>query len=213
VIRQVRPLVAALAGLALVAPTTAHATQRTWRNHDGTAETSVLIDEFFDWVSTGWDLPEGSVSSANSATIRIYAQAENCGSGTSGTQEIWWGAQFAADFDPCVVFPTSGFGWAAISIPLSFVHEGPASGANYFHVDDGPGDHVARYAIDADTHGFGTAHEAKHDDLFGGRRPSPASRCGTSSSTATRRRSRRPRGRSRSGWWIRARRRPRGRSR
>lgn len=156
----IRALAVLLPALSLAAlPGTSYAVQRSWSHHDGTAETSVYVDDFYDNVFVKWDLVPESVNSASSAALRIYGQAVNCGPGTSGVQAIE-GYGPAIQFDPCAVFPTSGFGWGSIPIPLSMlVGQQTYWGYHQFSVWDRAGDHSARYALDTDSDAMTSAYE------------------------------------------------------
>ena len=145
--------------LAVVVPGTAHAATRTYAVHDGTAEAGFRFDpeDGWDWLSVGFNYPEGTVASASSATLRIYAQAEGCGSGTTGTQAVYTNSNaLVTEFDPCAVFPTTGFGWASFSIPVSVFPSGSPSWAVKLHPVDRPGERHTLFAFDTDTEAGGT---------------------------------------------------------
>lgn len=151
--------------LALVVPGTAHAAARTYAVHDGTAEASMPLypEDGRDWLSVGFDYPEGTVSAASSATLRIYGQAGGCGPGTTGTQAIYNNdGDLATEFDPCAVFPTTGFGWASLAIPVSTFHWWSQSWAIALHPEDRPGEHYTLFAFDTDTDA-GNTYSYSHD--------------------------------------------------
>lgn len=162
---RVTTIVLPALSLALVMPGTAHATARTYSLHDGTAEAGLPFqpDDGRDLLSVGFFYPEGTVSSANSATLRIYGRAGGCGPGTTGTQAIYNNSgELATEFDPCAVFPTTGYGWASLPVPVSTFHWWSPAWATKLHPEDRPGEHYAIFAFDTDTEAGGT-YSYSHD--------------------------------------------------
>ncbi len=149
----------AVLGAVLVLPGTAHADTVTYADHDGTAEAAVHVDDHVnDRASKFFRVLGGTIATATSATLRVYGRADGC-TGSGPTQRISADNTPIADFDPCQVFPTSGFGWATFPLPLSTLD--PDWGSHTFRVE-----HVAvaplrsaYYAIDIDAPYSGTTAE------------------------------------------------------
>ena len=152
--------------LVLSVPGVAHAAG-TYRDDDGTRETAVLLDSFYDRATKRLHLPSGHLAGATGATLWLYARAEACAEpGWDDDIRVNEG-YLVASYDPCALWSESSYGWHGFPIPMARLKDGQVNEFRIYSSNGTRTGHNAYYGVDTTSdNGRSDVHE--EDPSFSG---------------------------------------------
>jgi hypothetical protein len=150
-------------GFVVALPGVASAGTYVVRYDDGTRESSYQLAPPGNQAYKYLPVSRSTIGAATSATVWVYATATGCDAAPELSQQLVVSTHRMAPYDPCVVFPSDGYGWASFDVPLAWLW--PDNPGNYVALTvpypyPGTPARVASYGIDTGSRG--------HTSLGGG---------------------------------------------
>lgn len=119
------------------------------RDDDGERDNYVDMD-FSDDTAVK-RLAIGSLAGKTTATLYVCGKADACGSNIGAAHRLTANGATAVDYDPCTMWSTATYSWAAFSVPLSALTAGTENSFEIVEIVVDWTDRNAFLAVDSDT--------------------------------------------------------------